>query len=175
LIAATNKNLEKAVQQEKFRQDLFYRLNVVPLEMPPLRQMKDDILLLAQYFVSRLCQKMPRKVRGISPEAQKFLLQYDWPGNVRELQNVIERALLLGSTEFVLPEDLPEALLMAKSKENGASTYHDALNEYKKQLVFKAFEGTNVNYQEAASRLGLHVSNLYRLVHNLKLEDLLKK
>lgn len=175
LIAATNKNLERAVQEQKFRQDLYYRLNVVSLEMPPLREMADDILLLARYFLFRFSQKLPRKVRSISPQAQEFLMKYDWPGNVRELENILERAMLLGSTESILPEDLPELLLAGKQEKGSISRYHETVNECKRELVLKAFEGTNQNYNEAASRLGIHVSNLYRLVRNLKLENLLKK
>lgn len=174
LLAATNKDLEKLITEGTFRSDLYYRLNVLTLKMPPLRDLGDDILLLARYFVSRFNQKLPRRVGGISPEAQNLLRHYDWPGNVRELENAIERAILLGSTDVILPEDLPEYLI-GTSPSGKQSNFHEALNEYKKELILKAFEGTNLNYNEAASKLGIHHTHLYRLVRNLKLNDVLKK
>ncbi len=111
LITATNKNLEQAVAGGTFRQDLYYRLNVVGLEMPPLRDRQEDIPLLANYFAARYGEKCNRRITGISAEAQARLRSYDWPGNVRELENAIERAVVLGSTDRILLEDLPESLL----------------------------------------------------------------
>jgi two-component system response regulator HydG len=172
LLAATNKDLQKGVAAGSFRQDLFYRLNVVQLQMPALRDLGDDILLLAHYFVSRLCQKLPRRVHGISAEAQECLKRYEWPGNVRELENVLERAILLGSTEFILPEDLPETLVLARqSSGDPGAHFHHAVNQYKKELVSRTLKETDFDYNEAASRLGIHPTHLYRLVRNLKLTD----
>src|SRR5215203_5864335 len=111
VIAATNKNLEEAIETGQFRQDLYYRLNVVSLEMPALRERRDDIMLLANYFADKYGARCNRKLRGVSPEARNCLTAYDWPGNVRELENTIERAIVLGTTDLVLAEDLPEALL----------------------------------------------------------------
>lgn len=105
VIAATNKNLEDAMATNQFRHDLFYRLNVVSLEMPPLRARREDILLLASYFVEKYATMCNRKLKGISPDARTSLLGYEWPGNVRELENTIERAVVLGTTEFILTED----------------------------------------------------------------------
>jgi Nif-specific regulatory protein len=105
VIAATNKNLENAMVAGEFRHDLYYRLNVVALEMPPLRERREDIMLLANYFVEKYGARCNRKLRGISPEARERLLAYDWPGNVRELENTIERAVVLGTTEWILPPD----------------------------------------------------------------------
>ena len=111
LITATNKDLEQAVTDGTFRQDLYYRLNVVSFEMPPLRERLEDVPLLASYFAAKYGEKCKRRVMGISAEAQARLTAYDWPGNVRELENAIERAVVLGTTDSILPEDLPESLL----------------------------------------------------------------
>src|SRR5207253_4817365 len=111
LIAATNVDLNEASRTGKFRQDLYYRLNVVSLEVPPLREHPQDIPLLAAYFIARYSEKVNRRVAGISPKARTCLLHYSWPGNVRELENAIERAVVLGSTELILPEDLPDSIL----------------------------------------------------------------
>ncbi|HSP06498.1 MAG TPA: sigma 54-interacting transcriptional regulator, partial [Acidobacteriota bacterium] len=106
LIAATNKDLHQAVKDGKFRDDLFYRLNVVQIKLPPLRERKDDIPLLASYFAAMYARKCGRKVEGISPEARRLLMEYNWPGNIRELQNTMERAVVLGNEDLILPEDL---------------------------------------------------------------------
>ena len=111
LIAATNKNLEDAIEMGQFRQDLYYRLNVVSLEMPALRERREDIMLLANYFADKFGARGNRKLKGFSTEARNYLTAYDWPGNVRELENTIERAVVLGTTELIMAENLPEALL----------------------------------------------------------------
>jgi len=176
LVAATNKNLKKEVDQGKFRQDLYYRLNVVQLEMPPLRELDDDILLLTNYFVSRLSRKLGRRVHGVSPEAQQCLMQYDWPGNVRELENVLERAILLGSTEVILSEDLPDSLLcLIRPGKEDSTDFHRAVNEYKRKLIRKALDAAGNNYTVAAASLGIHSAHLYRLVKNLRLDPGVKK
>src|SRR5689334_6075050 len=105
VVAATNKNLEDAMAKNEFRHDLYYRLNVVSLEMPPLRDRREDIMLLASYFVEKYGARCNRKLKGISPAARERLLAYDWPGNVRELENAIERAVVLGTTDLILAED----------------------------------------------------------------------
>jgi len=105
VVAATNKNLENAMAASEFRHDLYYRLNVVSLEMPPLRDRREDIMLLASYFVEKYGAQCNRKLKGISPAARERLLAYDWPGNVRELENAIERAVVLGTTDLILAED----------------------------------------------------------------------
>jgi Nif-specific regulatory protein len=105
IVAATNKNLEDAMARGEFRHDLYYRLNVVSIEMPPLRERREDILLLATYFMEKYAAMCNRKLKGISPEARSYLLAYDWPGNVRELENTIERAVVLGTTDWIRPED----------------------------------------------------------------------
>jgi Nif-specific regulatory protein len=176
LIAATNKDLEEAIRQGSFRQDLYYRLNVVALSMPPLRERREDISLLASYFVQKYSDKCNRRVTGISSEARARLTSYDWPGNVRELENAIERAVVLGTTEVILPEDLPEAALETDVPvTGGVAKYHEAVAEAKKQLILKAVEQAGGNYTEAAKLLGVHPNYLHRLIRNMNLRPEIKK
>jgi len=172
LIAATNKNLEEAVKAKTFRQDLYYRLNVVSLVMPPLRERREDIAMLADYFVVKYSTKCKLKPKEISPEAMACLVNYDWPGNVRELENTIERALVLSPSDAIRPEDLPESIL-EKDPPPGmaAAKYHAALKDLKKQLILTALAEANGNYTEAARILGVHANYLHRLIRNLDLKQ----
>ncbi len=175
VIAATNKNLEDAIEASEFRQDLYYRLNVVSLEMPPLRERREDIMLLASYFADKYSAKCNRKLRGISADARACLTAYDWPGNVRELENALERAIVLGTTDVILPEDLPEALLERESTATESTMgYHEAVTQTKKQIILKAVEEAKGNYTEAAKLLGVHPNYLHRLLRNLNLRAQLK-
>jgi DNA-binding NtrC family response regulator len=106
IIAATNRNLREAIREKVFREDLFYRLSVIPIALPPLRNRKEDIPLLCEHFIQKLNKRMPKKIKGISDEAMKKLMEYDWPGNVRELENTIERAFILAKKDIILPENL---------------------------------------------------------------------
>ena len=176
LVTATNRNLEEAVSDGSFRQDLYYRLNVVSLEMPPLRERQTDIPLLASYFAAKYSEKCNRRVTGISTEAQARLVNYDWPGNVRELENAIERAVVLGTTEHILLEDLPDSVIDSESRVTAPATrYHDAVAQTKKQIILNAMQQTNGSFTEAAKVLGVHPNYLHRLIRNLNLKDQLKK
>ena len=174
LIAATNKNLAEAVRAGTFRPDLFYRLNVVSVTMPPLRERKEDIAQLATYFINKYAKRCKVKAKPLSEEARACLLNYDWPGNVRELENAIERALVLGAADLILPEDLPEAVLERAAPAGMTAKYHSALKETKKQLILAAIEDAKGNYTEAARALGLHPNYLHRLIRNLDLRHELK-
>jgi Nif-specific regulatory protein len=170
LVAATNKDLEAAIQEGTFRRDLYYRLNVVAIDMPALKERGDDIQLLASYFVSVYSKECKRRINGISPAARALLGAYNWPGNVRELENAIERAVVLGSTEMIEPEDLPEALFEV-SDVAVAADYHEKLKAAKKSIVINAMAEAKGNYTEAAKLLGLHPANLHRLIRNLALRE----
>jgi transcriptional regulator with GAF, ATPase, and Fis domain len=174
VIAATNKNLEEAIKGGGFRQDLYYRLNVVSVVVPPLRERPDDIPLLAIYFAVKYAQKCKRALKGISPEARSLLMTYGWPGNVRELENAIEHAMVLGLTEEILPEDLPQALLEVRPVGPRATRYQDRINQLKRQLIVDAVAQTKGNYTEAARVLGLHPNYLHRLIRNLDIKAELK-
>src|SRR6202042_2228688 len=134
VLAATNKNLEEAIKSGEFRQDLYYRLNVVSVTIPPLREHREDIPLLALFFAAKYAQKAKRPFKGISREARALLTGYSWPGNVRELENAIEHAIVLGLTEEILPEDLPNGVLEEQSEELAGARYHDVLNQAKREL-----------------------------------------
>jgi Nif-specific regulatory protein len=171
LIAATNKDLEEAAKHGGFRQDLYYRLNVVSLTMPALRKRRGDIPVLASYFAAKSSEKCRRRIIGISPDARARLLNYDWPGNVRELENAIERAVVLGAADVIMPEDLPESLLEADPPAGATGQkYYEAVKEAKKQIVLNAFHQANGNYPETAKLLGVHPNNLYRLIRNLNMK-----
>ena len=170
LIAATNRDLLEAVKTGTFRKDLYYRLNVVSLTMPALRERKEDIPLLATYFVNKHASRCKVKQKALSEPAHACLLNYDWPGNVRELENAIERALVLSPSELILPEDLPESVLERATPAGIAGAkYHSQVKEVKKQLILSALEETNGNFTEAAKVLGLHPNYLHRLIRNLDL------
>jgi len=183
LLAATNRDLERAIAAGTFRSDLYYRLNVVSLAVPSLRERAEDIPLLASYFARRHGAKAKRRVRGISAEALAYLAAYDWPGNVRELNNVIERAVVLGSTDWIVPDDLPE--VMIESGLDAVSTgtaagepparFHDAIRQTKKDLILKHFEAAGGSYIATARLLGIHPNYLHRLIRNLNLKTALKK
>jgi Nif-specific regulatory protein len=172
VIAATNANLEEKVRNGTFRRDLFYRLNVVTIRMPALRDRRNDIQLLANYFAAKHAGKTKRKIVGVSPAARTLLMQYDWPGNVRELENAIERAVVLGSGDLILPEDLPEALLESPVASAGpVAEYHAGVRKAKKQIILNAMEKAAGSYTEAAKLLGIQANYLHRLARNLNLKD----
>ena len=175
VIAATNKNLEEAIEAGEFRQDLYYRLNVVSLEMPPLRDRREDIMLLANYFADKYGTRCNRKLKGFSPEARACLTSYDWPGNVRELENAVERAVVLGTTDQILAEDLPEALLEREGTVAAPTNYHVAVAQTKKQIILDAMDQASGNFAAAAKLLGVHPTYLQRLVRNLNLTAQVKR
>lgn len=176
LVAATNRDLVEAVRKGDFREDLYFRLNVVSVTMPALRDRREDIPLLASYFVAKLARNFKRRVTGISAKARQCLSNYDWPGNVRELENALERAVVLGLSELILPEDLPESLFETESTTTGTATkYHDAIREKKRQLIVDAVGESRGSYTQAAKKLGLHPNYLHRLIRNLDLKSTLMK
>ncbi|MEP6901001.1 MAG: sigma 54-interacting transcriptional regulator [Actinomycetota bacterium] len=174
IIAATNRDLEGEIKHGNFRQDLYYRLNVVALTMPPLRDRREDIPLLADYFVLKYSQKCKRKVLGISKEARDLLTNYEFPGNVRELENAVERAIVLGNSAIILPEDLPESIFESSNAEQPVMEYQKAVNEMKKNLILKTLDEANGNYTQAAKILGLHPTNLHRLIRTMNLKPFSK-
>ena len=180
VIAATNRNLEDAMRDGQFRQDLFYRLDVVSFEMPPLRERREDIPALAAYFVEKYAAKFNRKVSGLTVEAGGCLMNYDWPGNIRELENTIERAVVLGMTAMILPEDLPEMIAEAEPRRANTSErppvtkYHEAMREAKNNSP-QGRRGGERQLHEAAKLLGVNPNYLHRLMRNLNLKGVIKK
>jgi Nif-specific regulatory protein len=176
VIVATNRDLKEMTKTGGFRGDLFYRINVVALAMPPLRERKEDIPLLARYFASRYSERCKRRVTGVSAEAIDHLMSYDWPGNVRELENAVERAVVLGSSDVIRREDLPESVLEAPPRAKPAVTgYHETILETKKQVILRTFKETGGNYAETARLLDVHPNYLHRLIRNMNLKGMLRK
>jgi transcriptional regulator with GAF, ATPase, and Fis domain len=171
VIAATNRNLEQAIKAGEFRQDLYYRLNVVSVVVPALREHRGDIPLLALFFANKYAAKHKRPFTGISREARSLLMKYSWPGNIRELENAIEHAIVLGMTEEILPDDLPTAVLEEQVAELEGARYYTVLNKAKKELVLSALEEAGGSYPEAARLLGVHPKYLHRLARNLDLKS----
>jgi len=170
LIAATNKSLAQAMDANQFRKDLFYRLNVVAVTLPPLRDRREDIPELAEHFLRKARSKCQALARSISPEAMACLTQYEWPGNIRELENAIERAAVLGTNELIQPDDLPEGVVEGGEVSGESANYYAALKEFKKQLIQQALQKANGSYVDAAKLLGLHPNSLLRLMRNLNVK-----
>jgi two-component system response regulator AtoC len=165
VIAATNQLLEPLVKNGSFREDLFDRLNVVPIALPPLRERKEDIPLLATYFLQRFSEENRKNISHISPEALEVLTRYSWPGNVRELEHTIERAVILSIHPIILPEDLPQKIL----EEGKGTTFllpekPLSLKEVERQYVLKVLEEVKGNKKKAAEILGIDRTTLYRLL-----------
>ncbi|MGI8789257.1 MAG: sigma 54-interacting transcriptional regulator, partial [Pyrinomonadaceae bacterium] len=172
VIAATNKNLEDEIANGRFRRDLYFRLNVLQITMPPLRQRKSDIPILAQHFVRKYSERCHRKVAGLSNEARKILLAGEWQGNVRELENVIERAVVLGTSSRIQPEDLPKEMVEdAAPKMDSSGDFNQQLKQAKRKIVLTAIQNAQGNYTEAARLLGIHPNNLHRIVRGLGLKN----
>jgi len=169
VVAATNQSLETLVREKRFRNDLYYRLNVIPIRVPPLRERRADVPLLAEHFLARVARDMGKPVTGISAEAMARMMAYDWPGNVRELENVIERAVALEPTPVILPERLPEAVLAPRSEPaaTGLQPGFDLdrhLRSAEAGFVRQALEEARGSRTEAAQRLGISPRSLVYLV-----------
>jgi DNA-binding NtrC family response regulator len=160
VIAATNKDLKQAVANGEFREDLYYRVNVVTIELPPLRDRKEDVPLLAQHFLKEFAVENQKDITGFSTDAADFLFKYDWPGNVRELENAIERAVILARSPSIQVTDLPqEGQLTAGSAPQG-----EVLKEVEKNHILKTLIETRGNYSQTARILGISRMTLYNKV-----------
>lgn len=163
IIAATNRDLEEAMKTGAFRKDLYYRLNVIAITVPPLRERLDDLPLLAQHFLKRYSRKMNKRIEGISPEALRLLENYDWPGNVRELENVVERAVVFCKGGFITERELPPSLVQGVARDKvtlESKSLREAVAQFERQLILDSLNRTNWNRSEAARRLGLHRNTL---------------
>ncbi len=162
IIAATNRNLEEAMQKGEFRQDLYYRLNVIPIEVPPLRERRDDIPLLVSHFLEKFNREFNKKIQAVDDEAMKFLQSYHWPGNIRELENLLERAVVLNKTGILTTRDFPPYVVQSQEPEIIEIDTNRSLNElvdaYEKQIILKALRENNFNKLRTAEKLGIHRS-----------------
>jgi len=182
IIAATNRNLEELVHKGEFREDLFFRLNVVTITLPPLRERRDDIPLLVDYFIKKYSTKYHKNVRGVSKEVMDLLLTYDWPGNVRELENAIARGVIVTSAPLLLLEDLPATLLSKTKTEKQEETVNDDENlnlpqlieKIEKEAILKALEKAQGNKTKAAQILGISRKSLFNKMryYNINIGEL---
>jgi transcriptional regulator with PAS, ATPase and Fis domain len=165
IIAATNLNLTEEVKAKRFREDLYYRLNVIELRLPPLRERREDILLLVDSFMKKCGESRGKQIQGVSESALAMLVDYSWPGNVRELENVIERAVTLSRSEQIVPDDLPSTIQGARGDRrvlDDAAERTLPLDEVEKEYIIKILEKTGGNKYQAAHMLGIDRKTLYR-------------
>lgn len=170
VIAATNKNLEKAIENKSFRKDLYYRLNVISINMPPLRDIKDDIPHLVHHFMKKFSKETHREVTRVAPDVIDLLMRYSWPGNVRQLENIIERAFALGEGDIICAKDLPSEI---RDIDKQLSISNDNLNliENEKILILRALRKSNGNKAEAAKLLGINITTVYRKMEKYRISE----
>lgn len=166
VIAATNKNLTEEMKKGTFREDLYYRLNVIPIFVPPLRERKDDIPLLASYFLQKFSRERGKEVTSFSPEVIEILLAHSWPGNVRELENVVDHAIIISKQDKVLSKDLPQFFFQRPLPPQEFTT----LQDYEKNLILKTLQDTNWNKHKTSKKLNINRSTLYGKIKRYGLE-----
>lgn len=170
IIAATNRDLKKEVDEGRFREDLYFRIRVVVVELPPLRGRREDIPELIEHLIGRLNIRLNREVRGLRPEAVRILMAADWPGNVRELENVLERAILLAEDDLLGPEDLPPELVGPGPFVRETDDLRAGVRAYEMHHIRWVLEATRGNREEAARRMGINPSTLYRRLKELDID-----
>lgn len=174
LVAATNKDLRKAIESGNFREDLYYRLNVIPINLPPLRERKEDIPALSYYFLSKYNLESDKSVEKISNEAMTFLLEYDWPGNVRELENVVERAVILATGDIINIEDLPLFIDNGSGRSESLHGYREAkklaVEEFDKRFIMNMLIKCSGNITKAASLAKMDRRNFQKLLRKYKIK-----
>jgi two-component system response regulator AtoC len=178
LIAATNVDLEKAVKDGRFREDLYYRINVIPIKLPPLRDRSEDVPQLAEFFLRRYNARFHKNVRGISDSTIAMLKRYWWPGNIRELENLVERLVAMSDKEFVSEEDLPLEFHFAQLEPRGAhgdSLFEDATNTFERNFVLRALEKCGWNVTATAEYLGIPLSTLKYKMDKLDVRQLARR
>jgi len=169
IMVATNKNLEDMVKQGTFREDLYYRLNVITINVPPLRSRKKDIPVLAEHFMEKYCLETGKKVQTISEEAMRFLLDQDWPGNIRQLENAIEHAVVVAQGQEIQKQDLPKYLMTAAEKSVGKGTLN-SLAQLEKQHIIEVLRRHNGNIKKSAQILGINRITLYNKIKKYDIE-----
>jgi transcriptional regulator with PAS, ATPase and Fis domain len=173
IIASTNRDLVKEIEAARFREDLFYRLNVVHIALPPLRERREDIALLVGYFVHALNLKLSTKFLGVDQEALNVLMNHPWKGNVRELEHVLESAMILGEGEMISLPDLPDYLVTAIGDLAASAALRDVTRRFERQHILAVLTQTHFDKKEAARRLGISLAHLYRKIgeHAIQAND----
>ena len=170
IIAATNRDIEREVEEGRFRADLYYRLNVLPIYIPPLRERRDDIPLLADFFLKRFNREIKKQITGFTPEAMDVLLSFSWPGNVRELENAIERAVVTIQSDRITPEAFAAAGRSRPQEEQYAGKQlKEAINVFKKHYIRQTLEMNRWNQTKTARILGIQRTYLSRLIKELEI------
>jgi Response regulator containing CheY-like receiver, AAA-type ATPase, and DNA-binding domains len=167
-ICASNKDLKTLIEQGLFREDLYYRLAVITLEVPPLRERGQDVIILAEYFLDKFCQENKTKPKKLTEEAKEVLLEYHWPGNVRELKNLMERLSIIVEKDTIDADSLE---IKIKNKES--QDFKSAKQEFEKQFILKKLAQYNYNIKQTAQAIGMDFTNLYRKIkaYNIKIEE----
>jgi DNA-binding NtrC family response regulator len=178
ILAATNSDLMQMVHANKFREDLYYRLNVISVNLPPLRERKEDILLLVDHFLAKYCSENGREGLKFSPEAMKLLMDHDWPGNVRELENAVERAVVLATGPLIGPEALPEQVF--ESRREGPQSFpaeqvdgrslFEIVEEFERRIILDMLSRANWSQTEAAERFKIPLSTLNQKIKRLRID-----
>ena len=169
IVVASNKNLEEAVKCGTFREDLFYRIHVIKIKLPPLKDRKGDVLLLARYFLEKYSKKMDKKIKGFTPSASQKLMMYPWPGNVRELENAVECAVAM-TIDDVITEDLILSTQESSAKKNDLKPLRNAKEEFERDYLVQLFEITNGNVSRAAKLSGKYRADIYELIKIIRSE-----
>jgi len=169
IISTSNRDINSLIQGNQFREDLYYRLKVIDIEMPPLRERREDIPILVQHFINKFSKEQKKGISGVSEDALKILLNYSWPGNIRELENIIQRAITLSQHEVILPEDLPATIIQKIDEKLFEKALEEkfTLDQLEKEYIKRVLIETGGNKSKAAEKLGLDRKTLYR-----KLEEL---
>ncbi len=170
IIAATNADLMQRVKEGRFREDLFYRLNVIEIRMPSLRERKDDIPVLIKHYLAMFNKEAGKSIKDVDYEAMQSLLAYDWPGNVRELRNTIERAVVLAEGELITIHDLPDKFRTLDIEGVSTSSLRQALDNYERDYIKRSLSETKGNKEAAAENLGVDLATLYRKIKKLRIE-----
>lgn len=176
VVAATNSDLEELIQERRFRQDLFYRLNVIKIELPSLRERKEDIPLLVKHFLDMYSQENNKEIEGVTPDVMEILIGHDWPGNIRELENLIERAIVLTKSKVITRDNLPPFLVSAPDKGLALSPSGQELNlkenlkSIQKKAILRALKQSNGVQKKAASLLGVKATTLNEMIKRLKID-----
>jgi transcriptional regulator with PAS, ATPase and Fis domain len=176
VIAATNADLEEQISERMFREDLFYRLNVIKIELPLLKERKEDILLLVKHFLDTYSKENEKEILGVTDDVMEILMSYDWPGNIRELENLIERAVVLTKSKLISRENLPPFLLASKEETRAVASVNNELNlkeniqTFQKKAIISALKQAKGIQKKAANLLGVKPTTLNEMIKRLNID-----
>ncbi len=171
IISATNVDIEQRIKEGRFREDLYWRLNVIEIKIPPLRERKDDVEVIAKHFIQRFNEEHKKNIKGFDNAAMASLIAYSWPGNVREVKNIVERAVVLAEGEYITVDNLPEKIKQKSEQSVETSPLKVYLGDYEKSLLMKVYQNHNKNKEETAKALGIDLATLYRKFKKFGIEE----